>query len=790
MDSVMRNLRQSLRALARTPAFSIAIALTLAFGIGANAAVFSIVDAVLLKPLPIHEGERLLEIAQYEEQSRRTHIAPVRVADWDRLNHSFEAIAGYYTEDVADTHGELPERLKRAKVTPRFLDVWGASPALGRGFTAADHRFGSRRAVIVSDRYWRTRMNRDPQILNRTIRLDDQSFAIVGIMSPSFTFPDREVDWWFPEYVDAPYTQSRDSGWFAGVVGRLKPTVTAERARVDLAIVQSQLGAQYPQTDGKLSIQVMPYKDTVVGRISHSLWLLFGAVLVLLLIACVNIGSLLLSRAAQREQDITVRFWLGASRFAVAMQSLAESAVLAGVGAIGGIAVAGGLTAAFRLAVPDVPRVDEIQLDARIVLYMTATVLAVTLLCGLFPALRTASVDPASSRSAQSRFFARHRAQWILVGVQIALSVTLMSGAGLLLRSFEKLSRVDAGFDAAQALTFRISGSFAETRNMERVMQRIRATLEELHALPGVESAATAFSLPGVANSIQSEFKLAAGRADTDPRMMAESRFVSPDYFQTLSIPLLAGEMCRRSGTDASPGVLVNRSFVDRYLQGRSVVGLQLAGNAPQTIVGIVGDARENGIERDPAPTVYSCAESPNPVPWFLLRTHGDPMALATAVRMKLKQLEPLRSVYDIAVLQTRLSDAQAGNRLRMAVLTLFAAAALLLSCLGIYGTLSYLVNVRRREVGLCMALGARPRDILSRFVLEAGRVVGLACAIGLALSFGLNRMLSGMLYGVSPSDPATLAAVIGIVATVALTAALLPALRAARIDPMAALRQ
>lgn len=794
---MQRNLRYAVRAIVRTPVFSLTVVLTLALGIGANSAVFSAIDAILLRPLSFPDGHRLMRLAQRLETGSDVSIAPPRLLDWDRLNSSFQAITGYYMEDVSETSGDLPEKVRRASVTPGFLEVWGINPALGRDFTPAEHNFGGPAAVLISDRYWQRRFAADPNVLQKSVRVGQLSFPVVGVMPASFRFSDRDVDLWFPVPVNAPYAQSRLFGWYVGV-GRLNPGVTVEQARANLATVQRQLGEQFPATDRKITVDVVPLKDTTVEGIRASLWLLFGAVSVLLLIACTNIAALLLSRAAQRQQEIAVRLSLGASRISVIGQTLTETGVLAIAGAGAGLVIAIGASNAFRVIAPNLPRMDEVSFGWRIFAYTLVCTLAVTLICGLLPATRSARGGIAGTmvEAGRTQVSVRNTLHWLLVGVQVALSVTLLAGAGLLLRSLQELSRVNPGFEAGRVLAFRISGSFGETGDYGRVLQRIEGTLTQLRTLPGVDDAATSMTLPGVPGQFESEFLLAEGRAESDPRMLAESRSVSSSYFSTLQIPLLAGEPCRSRTLNAPSDVMVNRSFADRYLSGSAAIGrhvttaAQAASNFPPgRITGIVGDARERGINRDPAPTVYFCFAAPTPMPQFLVRTRSDPAAIAASVRRKIKEIEPLRSVYDMKPLDEWIGDAFAQDRLRTILLALFAVTALSLACVGLYGTLSYIVSLRRREVGLRLALGALRGTIVQQFLMKGLAVVGVACLCGLALSLLSSRLVSGVLHGVSPSDPLTLSTVVIVVLAVSSVALAVPALRAAFVEPMDVLR-
>jgi predicted permease len=421
----------------------------------------------------------------------------------------------------------------------------------------------------------------------------------------------------------------------------------------------------------------------------------------------------------------------------------------------------------------------------------------VALFCGLIPAIRTgrSGALDASRGAGRVQVSTRNSVQWLLVGAQIALSVTLLTGAGLLVRSFYELSRVDPGFEPARVLTFRMSASWAETADYGRLTQRIDDTLGALHALPGVEAAATSTFLPGVPAQYELTFGLVEARDNAAIRMVAERRAVSPEYFETMRIPVLEGRVCGRPTPGGAADVMVNRAFAARYLTPYATpVGLHLVQDGSPSdvsrIVGVVGDARERGLDLEPAPVAYACLSAPNPRPYFLVRASGDPAAIAQSVRIRLDELEPLRAVYDVATIEDQLGGTFAEDRLRMVLLSLFAATALTLATVGLYGTLSYAVSLRRREIGLRLALGALRRDIVGQFLGRGLRVAGIACVCGVLASIATTRLLATMLYGVSPSDPLTLAAVIAIVLVVAALAAFIPAARAALIEPVRALRQ
>jgi putative ABC transport system permease protein len=709
------------------------------------------------------------------------------------MNSTFRAITGYYLEDASETSGALPEKLTQALVAPRFLQVWGIAPALGRDFTPEEERFGGPGAALISDRFWRRRFNGDPNTPGKKLLIGKWSYTIVGVMPASFLFPVRDVDFWSPSAPDAPFAQSRDSTWFT-VIGRVRPGVTLAEARANLATVQAQLGKQYPKPDADLAVEIEPLKETTIGGVRGSLWILFGSVSLLLLIACTNIVALLLARASQRQHEISVRFSLGASPSAIVAQLLTEVFVLALAGAALGLIVAAAASRVFRTLAANLPRVEEIHLDARIVLYSLACSVVATLLCGLLPAVRGArrSIFNSLAQSSGTQVSTRNRLQWLLVGVQVALAVTLLAGAGLLVRSFRALGRVSPGFEPSHVLTFHLSASWGETVDLKGLERRIDGVIDSLSHVPGVESAATSAVLPGVPSEYQTEFKFAEGQVDPGRKLVAESRFVSPGYFATMQIPLLAGEPCREepSGID----VLVNRSFANAYLAGSSAIGhhLQVLG---QTFVpagqirGIAGDAREEGLNREPGPVAYWCTSAPLPDPFYLVRTRTEPMAMAETIRKRLHEIEPARSVFDIAPLEEHLDEAFAENRLRMVLLGFFAATAVSLACVGLYGTLSYSVTMRQREVGLRLALGALRGQIVKQFLFQGLGATFAGCVAGCVLATVFARVMSGMLYGVSPTDVATLSAVVFIVLLVATLASLIPAIRAARVEPMQVLR-
>ena len=602
--------------------------------------------------------------------------------------------------------------------------------------------------------------------------------------------------------MDGPYAQNRDSTWFT-VLGRMKPGVTLAGAQANLATVQAQLGREFPESDAKLRVEVEPLKNLVLHGAETSLWLFYGSVSLLLMIACLNIAALLMARTAEREHEIAIRYSLGATRRAVVGQLLTEVLVLAAIGATAGLGLAGTASRVFKVFSKELPRVDEIALNWRIVLYSLGCALVVTLVSGLVPAVRGSrkNLSGAVSLASRTQVSGRNRGQWMLVGVQVSLAVTLLVASGLLLRSLQALGRVDPGFEASHVLTLRISAGWGETTDMGKLVGRINRTLDAIRALPGVEAAATTSTVPGNSVSYPTEFHITDAPVDRNLKTLAETRWVSTGYFTALHTPVLQGEACGNEVAGSTMGsayerVVVNRSFAEAYFPQGGVIGhhLQIGSAAdlskPGEIQGVVGDAREEGTERTAQPTVYWCFSAPTPDPYFLIRVHGEPMAMVNTLQSRIHELEPARSVFSIMPLEDQLQERQSESRLRTMLLTLFALTAIALVALGLYGTISYLGRTRRREVGLRLALGALPVQLVRRFMGQGLRVTLLGGVVGLVIGGGMARLLRGLLYGVSAMDCVTYVAVLGLTTTVAAAACFVPSLRAVRVDPTEMLRE
>jgi putative ABC transport system permease protein len=773
-----------------------AVVATLALGIGANSAIFSAVDAVLLKPLPYPDADRLVAVYELNRGLKQATqlVAPVRLESWNAANHTLAGLAGSYFENQTDTTGAVPERVEAMRISPRFFSVLGVGAARGRTPTTDEDRFGGPAVVVVSDAFWRRRFDADPRALGRTLIVGGASRTIVGVMPPSFRYPTPTTDMWIPAQMPESMMRERRARFYT-TVGRLRAGATIEQAQADLSAIQARLGEEFPETDKGWGASLVPLKDEQVGAVRGSLWLLLAAVALLLLAACGNVACLLLADATKREHEIAVRFAIGASRAAVVRQLVAEGAVLAMAGALVGLLLARWGAAALGQLATALPRVEELRVDARLVLFTIALGAATTIVFAVAPAMHAARVDPgdALSRGGRGQTTGRRLLQRTLVSGQIALAVVLLVGAGLLLRSFARIGQVSPGFDPSGVTTFRMSASWSESA--ASVVTRQARTVHRLEEIPGVEAAAVSQTLPAAVNFPPGEFAIVGG--DTTEKLFAHGRMVSAGYFRTLRIPILQGETCSAdAGAPLFSKALVTRGFADRYFPGTASVGRALTApwlpsGATVAIIGVVGDVRESGLMHEPEPLIYWCGYSPYwPDPQFIVRSDPARPVSAAALRAALVEIEPKRAMYAVRSLDETLSRTVSQQRLNALLLALFAGTALLLAGVGVYGVLAQLVAARAREIAVRMALGARGLQIVAPVVAQAAAMAAVGGAIGVAASLALARFMSALVFGISPRDPVTFAAVAVVLPLAAAAAALVPARRAASIDPIAALRE
>jgi putative ABC transport system permease protein len=792
LDAWLRDLRYALRVVRRKPGFAVTVALTLGLAIGSSSTIYSLIDAVVLRPLPYPDSGRLVAVAEARraDERSRTPVAPGRLEDWQQFSSALEGIAASSQDTVTDKSGLQPERVSAALVSPRFFAVLGVPAALGRVFSADEERFGGPSAVVISDGFWRRRFSADPQAIGRTLPLNGARYQVVGVMPASFRVPAPGPEVWLATRAPPALLEIREARFYQAVA-RLKPGVSIAQAKADLDAVQARLGEQYPKTDAGWSVVVEPLKDDLVGNSGAALWLLTGAVSVLLLIGCANVACLLLARLNARAAEIATRQSLGAGRGVIARQLFVEGLVYAFAGGLLGCAAAFAGAGFLRHHLPDVPRIAELAVDARMLVLVVATTGLSALLFSLAPILQTMRRDLAPSwmRGGRGVAGARQTLPRLLVAGQFALATALLIGAGLFLRTLSRLEDAPLGFRSDGVIAFRVGSSYTEP--FPATIQRHRRILEAVAAAPGVASVSMSTGLPAVSPTWPREFQIAGESAPDGALRFASWRIVTAAYFQTVGIPLLRGRPCRMTADLDHPfEALVNRTFADRYFPGRDPIGhylLQGPGIDGQTpIVGIVADAREDSAGREASPLIYSCGFLRYwPDSDFLVQARS-----ASAVTAAVRAADPGSPIYSVRPLESALSTALDPTRFRTLLVALFSALALALAAIGLYGVMAYSVSQRSREIGVRLALGARTGQILAE-VLRGGAFVAACGAVaGVAIGAGAARFLGTLLYGVHPFDVASYAGAVAALFIVALLACLFPARRAVSIHPTDALRE
>jgi putative ABC transport system permease protein len=797
----MKQWQIAFRALLRRPGYSLTAILMLVLGIGATTTLFSVVDTVLLKPLPYPNPDRLVTVleASPSKNKKESLIAPGRIEDWNRLNQTFEGIAGNYTENVTDTSGAEPERLAGRRVSPRFFLVYGAPPLIGRTFTKEEEVDGGPAAVVISYGLWTRRYGQNPGVLSKRLVLAGRAYPIVGVMPKEFAAP--SIDLWIPAQIGPFLMRLREARFFSGI-GRMKPGVTIQQAQADLARVQNQLGEQYPQTDKGWSAIASDMKEQRVGDYRRTLLLVFGAVGLLLLIAVANISGLTLAQLHQREREMAIRSSVGASRRQVIGTVMREVLLIAAAGAALGAAVSLLLISAMSKTFTDLPRMSELSFDWRAAAFAIACSLAATVVFGAIPAIQSTRTDlaPLLAESSRSISGGRRRLQRGLVVAQLAFTVLLLASAGLLLRSYYNLSHVDYGFDPSKAITFHVGAAWDENR--PRIGRMQIQILSELERFRGVEAAGMTNFLPATGATLNYQI-VVEGLAQTEENgtYTVGERTVTAGYLKAMKIPLLAGNWCPaveplKMDKPSPSKAVVNRRFVELYGKGQNVIGrhFQFAQNlvtsTPDEIVGVVGDVREDGLAASASPYVYTCQDAGAwPDPEYVVRTRDDPRALMQQVRQIVHSIEPNRAVFGVKLLDSVVDEALEQPRLNTRFVAMFASAAMLLASVGLYSLISLIVTARTREIGVRIALGANRAQIIRLIFAGAARLLIAGTVVGLALTLGAERLIKSVLFGVSPVDGLTLAAAVAVLAAVSMLAAFLPARRAASIDPLEAMR-
>ncbi|HTK52010.1 MAG TPA: ABC transporter permease [Gemmatimonadaceae bacterium] len=812
------DLRFGFRQLRKTPGFTVAAVLTLALGIGGNVAVFSVVDGVLLRPLAFPEPDRLVTIGHRTRGGDLPVSLPNATATdvVYQASHSFDAMALYAGWQASLTGGDAaPDWVDVTAVTRSIFDVLKVRPALGRPFTTDEDRPRGPRAVILSHALWRQRFGGDPSIIGRTIAVDGTTHEIVGVMPAGFAFPTPAVSLWVPMRVDR-----NDLGGFnTPGIARLRHGVTPDQATRELTQLLpgvtklTDFLTEKTIRDAGLTADVHPYLDDLVGRVRPVLWTLWAMVGLVLLIACVNVASLLLVRAEARRREVALRVALGAERGHLLAQSLAESAMLLIMGTGLGVLLAWGAVSALPRLAPDLlPRLADIRIDAVVLVCTTLVAAVVAVAFGVVPVMRNRAVAPATMLRGGDRAATidRHsgRLRQSMVVAQVAMATVLLVGSGLVLRSFQKLRHVDLGFRPDGVVTFRVALPYSRYQTSESVAQFHYAMLDRIRALPGVEVAGATGTLP-LTPSFSDFDPLRMEGVTTPPDVLpplAEMRVATPGYFEAMGIPVVAGRPLERSDTDGITGaVLVTQSIARKVMQGRPPIGARVAHGVAKVanerpwsnVVGVVGDVRGVSLDQEPVGAVYYAMVNIPKVDmdWlarsmaYAVRTKSPPAQLIASARRELARLDPTLPLAEARTMTSVVDTAKSGMRFSMIGFAVAAVIGLFMGAIGLYGVLSYVTAQRTREIGVRMALGATPSSVRTSILGRGVMVSAIGLAAGLAVAMSLRVLAKPLLYGITPTDPLTLAAVSLVLLSAGALAAWLPARRAARLDPVRALR-
>jgi predicted permease len=803
MDILRQDLAYALRRLAHAPGFNFVAVATLALGIGANSAIFSVIDAVLLRPLPFPEPDRLVMVSQTWEGEPSVY-SPQNFLDLAATARSFESLAAFTGGGITLTGRGAPARIEGSAVSASFFDVLRARPVRGRGFLPEENEPGRNKVVVLSHALWRSRFGGDPALVGQTVDLNRQPHVVVGIAPPDFSYPEGN-ELWTPLEYDGVFRSHSRGAWYLTVIGRLKPGVTVEGARGEVETVAARLARQYPDQNEGVGATVRSLHQALVGPSRMALLVLLGAVGLVLLIACVNVANLLLARAAARETELALRAALGAGRRRLVRQLLTESLVLAVLGGVAGVLLASASLGPLLALQPEgVPRLAEVRIDRSVMAFAAALSVLTGLLFGLFPAWHATATSTAQTLREGSRGLLAgpdQRLRGGLVVAQIALAMTLLAGAGLLLRSFDRLRRVDPGFRADSALTFRLSLPESAYELEGRRTAFFQDLLARLEALPGVRSAGAVMGLPLGGLNFTLSFEV-LGRPKVPPAQQPsmQVRVATPGYLETMGIPIVRGRGLQPSDTASAPSVVVlSEAAVRRFFPGedplgkRIVVGWRRPEGLPPAggeVVGIVGDVKELGLDQQDPPEVYiPHAQLPTNAMDVVLRTSVDPLSMTRSVAAVVASVDPELPVARLQTLDDVVARSVSEPRFYMLLLGAFAVMAVSLAALGIFGVMSYAVVQRRREIGIRVALGAHPRDVLGMVLRQALLLAVSGVGLGLLGTVAFSRVIASLLFRLSPTDPATLAAVAAVLMAVAFVASYLPARRATRVDPLTALR-
>ncbi len=809
MDSLFKDIRFGVRSLLKRPGFTAIAIITLALGIGANTAIFSVVNALLLRPLPFKEPARLVQVweANYKRGRNTMDVSYPNFADWRDQNQVFEQIAAYSDETFNLTDTGEPERIQGEIVSPSLFPLLGIRPVLGRVLLPEEDYPNKVFSVMMSERLWRRRFNSDPQIIGRTIKLDSESFTVVGVVPNITDLFDLQSDTelWVPIAHSSGFNNRY--GHYLDVAARLKPGVTREQAQANMDTIAGGLAAQYPSSNVDHAVRLVPLQEQIVGDFRLAALVLLGAVLFVLLIASANVANMLLARAASRKREVAIRTALGAGRWRIVRQLLTESLLLSALGgAVGLLLALWGVYLLVAFGPADLPRAKEVAVDGRVLVFTLAVSLLTGIIFGFVPALQASRPDLNETLKEGGRSTTgsagHRRVRSLLVVSEIALSLMLLVGAGLLMRSFVKLQAVNPGFNPNNVLTMRISLRGPNYQKGAPVIAFHDQLLEKVKALPGVQAVATRSHVPIAADDGYANLSFAIeGRLpDAANRSTAFYNAVSPDYFQTMEIPLLKGRPFEAlDDRKAQSVIIINETLARRYFSGDDPIGRRMTFNDEDpkeedwvTIVGVVRDTKPRAVDLTASPVAemyMPFAQQPESSTALMIRTTNNPESVGAAVRHEVRTLDKTQLVHSVRTLDSVMSEAVATPRFRTSLLGVFAVVALILAMVGIYGVMSYAVTQRTHEIGIRMALGARAVDVLKLLVRNGMGPVLLGVALGLAGAIGLTRLMASFLFGVTPTDALTLAVVSVSLILVALIACCLPARRATKVDPLVALR-
>ena len=805
---MFQDLRYGLRMLLKDKGFTFVAILTLALGIGANTAIFSVINGVLLKPLPYRAPEQLVRVFESSEAQPRFPMSGGNFQDYRDQNSTLTGLALYTRQDLELSQNERPVRLAALRVTAGFFDLLGAQPLLGREFRREDELPDNNQVVIFSHGLWQRRFNSDPNIIGKAVTLSGRPFTVVGVMPAGVqhvggdyrSMPHGEtVDAWWPT---ALRPQAGRGAHFLNAVGRLKPGVSTSQASADLNVIADRLAQQFPRSNEGWRIQIQPLHEEIVGRARRALLIVFGAVFFVLLIACMNVANLLLARATVREREMAVRAAMGAQRGRIVRQLLTESLLLAVVSSGAGIVMAQWAVDALAvLGSGQLPRLQAVTIDGRILLFTLALTLLTGILFGLAPALQAGHLnlnellkDGGRSGVGGSR---QRRLRDALVVAEVALALVLLVGAGLLIRSFWKLQQVDPGFNPERVLTAGISLPGARYGEAPKVAAFQQQLLERVSALPGVQSAGLTSDLPWTGYDENAGFDIEGKTFPPNDGASARYHFVSADYFRTIGVRLIAGRFFNADDrAESQPVVLINRSMAERYWSGEDAVGKRFTfSSQPKdrdwfTVVGVVGDVNDFPHSLAAVPAFYWATMQQRPRELILaVRSSAEPLGLVEALRSEVRALDKDLPLTDVRTLEAVAATAVGGQRFTLWLVGFFALTALALAAVGIYSVLSYLVAQRTQEIGVRMTLGAQLGDVLKLIIRQGMMLVTLGIALGLAAALALTRLMKGLLFEVGAADPLTFAVVATLLAIVAFIACYVPARRATKVDPMVALR-